>query len=118
MRASTTCWPRTENPRQQRGDRPQICRVSDNRKRAALLLHNAEQQFAEQGPFWRNAALAYQRLGQAEDAQRALARYAALEPSVAEKAKLEASLLTNEGKFREADQVLAAALPTLAEAGT
>lgn len=86
---------------------------SDNRKRAALLLHNTEHQFADQGPYWRSTALAYQRLGQAEDVQRALARYTALEPSAAERAKLEASLLTNERKFRDADQILAAALPTL-----
>ena len=73
---------------------------------AVKLLRDAEPQFPDQVQFWRNAARAYQELGETVDRQRALEKHRELATAV-DQAALEAALLAREGKYAEAEKLLA-----------
>ena len=91
--------------------------ASANRKRAADLLRTAEDQFSKQAAFWRICCSSPTKdSARQTKCARVLARYSALEPSAVERAKLQVSLLANEGKFKEADDVLVGILPSLSSA--
>ncbi|QEG36049.1 tetratricopeptide repeat protein [Bythopirellula goksoeyrii] len=70
------------------------------------LLREAEDKFAENELFWRNAAVRYHQLGAEQDQQNALARYGELAETSTEPVLLEAFLLASEKKFSEAEALL------------
>ena len=91
------------------GDRPS----SNHQAQAAQLLEGLETQLPQDSEVWQRIALAYARLEMPSGAQRALAHYRTIEKSVAKVVELEATLLSAEQKYTEAERVLSDALPKL-----
>lgn len=87
--------------------------LSDVHSRVVQILIDAESKFPNQPQFWQRLVLAYQRLDRAEDMRRALERFNSLDVSVARRAKLQAVVLSKEGKHKEADDLLRATLADL-----
>jgi predicted Zn-dependent protease len=75
---------------------------------AALAM--GEKEFADNVKFWKAATLGYQSLGQKPDAERALARFDALEANVAQRAALHAVYAVREGDYDAADKLLSQAV--------
>ncbi|MCC6493247.1 MAG: tetratricopeptide repeat protein [Pirellulales bacterium] len=82
--------------------------LSESKNDAVLVeLRAGEQAHGDDTLFWRGAALAYQELGKAEEVQRALDKYLALEKSPFAADQFRALLLAKQQKWDEADAVLA-----------
>jgi predicted Zn-dependent protease len=81
--------------------------ASANNTEAAIdLLSASEQKFESDIAFWRTAAQMYQEFRQYEGMERALAKHESL-ASAGDHAVLQATLLLNEGKVPELEQLLA-----------
>ena len=82
-------------------------------QQAADLLQAAESRFGEEARFWRGLVMAYLRLDRPADADRALARYEAIEPSLLNRVLLRSARLAHDKQYDEAEACLSGSLPQL-----
>jgi tetratricopeptide (TPR) repeat protein len=76
------------------------------RNEAITVIERAESKYVDRNEFWRLATGAYQRLGDAGAADKALARYAALTPSVADQAITKSRLAVQRNDLPSAQRTL------------
>lgn len=80
--------------------------IIGNRRRAASLLRAAEDRYSGEVEFWRGAALVYQQLDEEEGLRRAIKNYSDLASSPVASSLLRATILSHEGKYEEANNLL------------
>lgn len=79
------------------------------------VLALGETKFKDTVEFWRAAALSYQRIGLQADAERAMDRFDELEPNLAHRAMLRASIAARNSDYAGADAALVAAIGKTAQ---